>query len=209
MTELTIQPLVGTDVEGLNQAYAIYHDAIELSEQRTEAVFKALADRPDYRFLVALRGTAMAGVAVSYIPRQDDFWLFEYAAVAPGERGTGIGARLFMASRLTAGLGRVGLIEVDVDTGTLEQAQRLVFYARLGCRRLRGLDYLLPLETFGEPPPMCLLALAPPDLTSIGVDTIERWLRSIYQDVYGRQLDDRRLARMIDPLPDDVTLEAL
>ncbi len=209
MTELTIQPLAGADIDGLNEAYAIYHDAIELSEQRTEAVFKALADRPDYRFLVALRGTAMAGVAVSYIPRESDFWLFEYAAVAKAERGAGVGARLFMASRLTAGLGRVGLIEVDVDTGTAGQAQRLAFYARLGCRRLRGLDYLLPLETFGQPPPMCLLALAPPGVAFIGVDTIERWLRGIYADVYDRQLDDRRLARMIDPLPDDVALEAL
>ena len=130
MTELTIQPLAGADIDGLNEAYAIYHDAIELSEQRTEAVFKALADRPDYRFLVALRGTAMAGVAVSYIPRESDFWLFEYAAVAKAERGAGVGARLFMASRLTAGLGRVGLIEVDVDTGTAGQAQWLAFYAR-------------------------------------------------------------------------------
>ena len=209
LTELVIRPLSPHDTDNLDQAFAIYHDAIVLSEQRSEDSFRALAARPDYRFLVAMRGQAMVGFAVSYVPSEDYFWLYEYAAVAPAQRGNGIGAQLFQASRLTAGPGRVALVEVDADTGTEEQARRLKFYGRLGCRRLRGRDYLLPLDDFGTPPPMWLLALTAPETSVVEIDVVERWLRSIYEDVYRKQLDDPRLARMIDPLPDDVALDAI
>ena len=54
-----------------------------------------------------------------------------------------------------------------------------------------------------------LLALAQPDLKALDIDLVERWLRSIYEDVYARRLDDPRLARMIDPLPDRVPLDPI
>jgi ribosomal protein S18 acetylase RimI-like enzyme len=207
VSEITITLLPEGDADGFARAYAIYHHAIELSEQRTEAEFRKLLLRPDYRFLVARRDRAIVGLSLAYVPSEDYFWLFEYAAVAPEARGQGIGAQLFLASRAMAGLNRIALVEVDADRGEEDQARRLRFYRGLGCRRLAGLDYLLPLDAFGEPPPMWLLARA--DAPALGVDLIERWLRSIYQDVYAKRLDDSRLAKMIDPLPDEVRLEAI
>ena len=47
---------------------------------------------------------------------------------------------------------------------------------------------------------MWLLALTAPETSVVEIDVVERWLRSIYEDVYRKQLDDPRLARMIDPL---------
>jgi hypothetical protein len=38
---------------------------------------------------------------------------------------------------------------------------------------------------------------------------LEEWLRRIYSEAYGKGLEDPRLARMIDPLPDEVPLEVL
>jgi ribosomal protein S18 acetylase RimI-like enzyme len=209
VSEINIHLLAEADAEGFARAYAIYHDAIELTEQRTEAEFRKLFLRPDYRFLVARRDGIIVGMSVAYVPSDDHFWLFEYAAVAPEARGSGLGRQLFRASEALAGPTRTALVEVDQDRGSEEQARRLVFYRRLGCRRLAGLDYLLPLEAFGQPPPMWLLALARPDIQTLDVVLIERWLRAIYEDIYGKRLDDPRLARMIDPLPDDVPLKAI
>lgn len=209
MNEIIIQRLAETDVDGFAEAYRLYHDAIELSEQRPEGEFRGLALRPDYRFLVARLGERTVGLSVSYVPSEDYFWLFEYAAVAPDMRGASIGAQLFRASQMIAGDHRTPLIEVDADRGEAEQARRLNFYRRLGCKRISGLDYLLPLEAFGKPPPMWMLALPQAGVTAIDIDTLERWLRSIYEDVYGQRLDDPRLARMIDPLPDAVALEPI
>ena len=56
---------------------------------------------------------------------------------------------------------------------------------------------------------MWLLALAAEDFDALDVNIVERWLRTIYEDVYAQRLDDPRLAQMIDPLPDDVKLVAI
>lgn len=209
MSDIIVQILPEHDADAFEQAYAIYHAAIDISEQRTEADFRKLRLRPDYRFLIAKHADSVVGMSVSYVPSEDYFWLFEYAAVAPDARSGGIGAHLFRASRQMAGTNRVGLVEVEADRGMTEQARRLAFYRQLGCRRLAGLDYLLPLDAFGQPPPMWLLALAPPEVRTLEVGLVERWLRSIYEDVYAKRLDDPRLARMIDPLPDTIPLESI
>ena len=41
------------------------------------------------------------------------------------------------------------------------------------------------------------------------VMVLEEWLRRIYSEAYSQGLDDPRLARMIDPLPDGVPLIVL
>jgi ribosomal protein S18 acetylase RimI-like enzyme len=209
MPEIRISQLEPDDSEGLDLVYALYHAAILRSEQRPEAEFRALIQRPDYRFVVAKLDEAIIGFAVSWVPEQADFWLFEYTAVSPEARGNKIGSHLLLASRQLIGIERTALIEVDANTGSQEQAKRLEFYKRLGCRRLAGLAYLLPLDAFGQPPPMLLLAMLHPDVPSVPVMVLEEWLRRIYSEAYGKGLDDPRLARMIDPLPDEVPLEVL
>lgn len=205
MPEIRIEAIAPDNAPLLDAAFALYRDSIEQSEQRPEPVFRALIRRPDYIFLGALLDGELIGIAVSWVPDNADFWLFEYAAVAERLRGNNVGANLFFASRLMAGQERCALVEVDAFTGTEMQAKRLAFYRRLGCRRLAGLDYILPLDAFGTPPPMWLLALpSPADQPSISVFQAENWLRGIYAGAYGKQLDDPRLATMIDPLPDDV-----
>ena len=187
---------------------ALYREAIELSEQRPEAELRALLSRHDYQVLAAERDGAVAAFAISYVPSDRDFWLFEYAATLPLERGQGIGARLFRQAGVTAGKGRIGLVEVDSESDGAHEAagRRLRFYARLGCRVVRGLNYLLPLRTHGVPPPMLLLALAPSGMTNVPRDAIERWLRLLYVDVYYQNADDPRIAEMVRGLPYEVKL---
>jgi GNAT superfamily N-acetyltransferase len=209
MAEITIQLIRPDDAELLDAAFALYSGAIEKSEQRPEVVFRALASREDYRFVAAVMDGRLVGVAVSWIPAESGFWLFEYAAVADDMRGRGVGTNLFFATRYLAGQERVALIEVDANLGAPEQVKRLNFYQRLGCRKVGGLDYQLPLEAFGQPPPMWLLVMAQQETMGVSVFALEEWLRRIYSEVYGKGLDDPRLAQMIDPLPDVVGLEAI
>jgi ribosomal protein S18 acetylase RimI-like enzyme len=209
MPEIRITLLDPADAVGLQRCYAIYRDAILKSEQRPEAEFKALFFRPDYRFLVARMDEQIVGVAVSWAPEQADFWLFEYAAVAPEVRGMQIGSHLLQASVAIIGPQRVTLVEVDADMGLDEQARCMRFYQRLGARRLRGLNYILPLDAFGTPRPMIMLALTHPSVGGVSVMILEDWLRRIYHEVYGKGLDDPRLAKMIDPLPDQIQFDPI
>lgn len=209
MPDISIRLIAADETALIDGAFALYRDAIEKTEQRPEAEFRALALREDYRFVGALMDGALMGVAVSWVPPDADIWLFEYAAVSPDMRGNGAGANLFFASRYVAGQERTALVEVDAFMGLPDQARRLTFYRRMGCRRLAGLDYRLPLDAFGAPPPMWMLALPPDPVAAVSVLAVEDWLRRIYTDVYAKGLDDPRLAQMIDPLPDDVVLEAI
>jgi GNAT superfamily N-acetyltransferase len=194
----------------LDAAFELYRDSIERTEQRTEAEFRALAARADYRFLVAVSEDRVIGMTVSWVPADSMMWLFEYAAVAPEMRGRGLGANLFLGAREIAGAERTALVEVDAFTGEEIQTRRLSFYRGLGCRRLVGLDYILPLDAFGAPPPMWLLALtSPEDQPGVSIHVVESWLRAIYTGAYNKPLNDPRLARMIDPLPDHVELAGL
>ena len=209
MAEISIQLIGPDDADLMDAAFALYNGAIEKTEQRPEAVFRALVTREDYRFVAAVMDGKLIGVAVSWIPPASGFWLFEYAAVDGEMRGRGVGANLFFATRLLAGQERAALIEVDADLGAPEQAKRLNFYRRLGCRKIGGLDYQLPLEAFGKPPPMWLLVMAQQETMGVSVFALEDWLRRMYAEVYGKTLDDPRLAQMIDPLPDVVALEGI
>lgn len=206
---LTIRQLGPGDADAFERALAIYREAIAPSEQRPEEEIRTLLARRDYVVLAAEQGGEVAGFAISYVPLAEDFWLFEYVATTPEKRGRAAGAALVQQATRLAGDGRVGLVEADADTGHDPVAgKRLRFYARLGCRKLEGLDYLLPLRTHGLPPPMLLLALAPPNVTHLSVEAIERWLRLIYIGVYRQNEDDPRIAEMIGGLDPSVPLVA-
>jgi len=128
MPEIRISQLEPDDAAGLDHVYALYREAILRTEQRPEAEFRALIQRPDYRFVVARLDEVIIGFAVSWVPEGGDFWLFEYAAVTPEARGNKIGSHLLLASRQLIGIERTALIEVDANTGSEEQAKRLEFY---------------------------------------------------------------------------------
>lgn len=211
---LSIRQLGPADAGTLERALAIYRETILPSEQRPEDEIRALLGRRDYVVLAAEQGEteqggAVVGFAISYVPLAEDFWLFEYVATTPAEHGRGAGAALVREATRLAGEGRVGLIEADADIGGDPVARkRLRFYERLGCRRLDGLDYKLPLRTHGVPPPMILMALAPPNVMGLSVEAVERWLRLIYIGVYRQSEDDPRIAEMIEGLQFSVPLVA-
>ncbi len=199
---VTIRQLGSGDKQAFERALAIYREAIEPSEQRPEDELRAALGRGDYLMLAALRHEEIVGFAISFFPPAEDFWLLEYVATTPSERGQGTGERLVREAVSVGGM-RTGLVEIDEPREGLDSipARRLRFYQRLGCRTVDGLSYLLPLRAHGVPPPMIMLALAPETTKSLSARTLERWLRIIYVQVYGQRTDDPRIARMTDGLP--------
>jgi GNAT superfamily N-acetyltransferase len=204
---LTIRQLGPGDADAFESALAIYRDAITPSEQRPEEELRPLLGRRDYIVLAAEQRSEVVGFSISYVPLAEDFWLFEYVATTPAARGQGAGAAMVQHAAKLAGESRVGIVEAEADTGhDPVMGKRLRFYARLRCRKIEGLDYLLPLRTHGVPPPMLLLALAPPNVASLPVHAVERWLRLIYIGVYRQNENDPRIVEMISGLPANVPL---
>jgi GNAT superfamily N-acetyltransferase len=200
MATWSFKRLTAPSAVQVDRVLAIYRGVIEPSEQKNEAAMRAQLAHPEYLWLAAIRDGEIGGFATVFAPEGEDFCLLEYLAVDARLQGRGLGSVLFTQVRKVAGTERVLVLEVDADvpgSGVRMRRRRLGFYARLGCRRLGSIPYELPLDERGKPPPMWLLAHAPPDAASLPASKVRRWLRMIYVGAYQQRAGDPRIADMM------------
>jgi GNAT superfamily N-acetyltransferase len=191
----------------LEDLYAMYCEAIPVREQKSESELCAMVARPDYRFLLAQEGPTVVGFSISFVPVDESLCLLEYMAIDERYRNRGLGRQLFQE---TARAVQKEYIVVEVDSDREASAdnetrkRRLNFYQQLGCRRIEGCSYILPLPGEGPPPEMDLLVRAPDATTTIPQAKLRSWLEVIYADVYRCAKDDPRIARMLESVRDPV-----
>ena len=215
-----LEQLTSSEGEPFRQLYAIYAASIAAREQKRESWIAAMIDAPEYRVWVAKAGGVVRGFSILFVPAARNFALLEYMAVAPDQRNHGLGAELFRQTMKAAVLPEARslpvLLEVDSDREASSdralRTRRERFYRRLGCLRLAGLRYLMPLPGEGSPPEMDLLiyTVVPPGRrapSEVPRGAVKQWLETIYRDVYHCSPDDPRLAQMVASLPDPVLLD--
>jgi GNAT superfamily N-acetyltransferase len=209
-------PVALHPIRTLKQVCRIYEASIPPSERKPVKAIRAMATRDEYRLIAALRGDTVLGFAATFAPPNESFALLEYLAVDESSRGGGIGAGLFRAAveALPETSRRASLlVEVEAEVGDgndrEQRRRRQAFYRRLGCRRVAGLAYELPLRTTGEPPPppMQLMIHQPADAHRLDRRTLEAALRDIYHRVYDQLPDDPRINRMLAGVPDALSLD--
>lgn len=200
------EPLAAAEGPAFDDLYRIYQESIAVPEQKPRDQIAAMIGRPDYRVLLARRNGRIVGFSVLFLPSRERFALLEYMAIQETDRNGGIGAELFRRSIP----GDIPLLlEVDSDLSGDDRAvnhRRILFYRRLGCRRVEGLSYILPLPLEGPPPEMDLMIHAPTMVDHLPKSEVERWLKVIYRDVYGCPPEDPRIVRMMEPVADPVRL---
>ena len=222
---MKLEQLSSSDGETFQQLYAIYAASIAAREQKRESWIAAMIEDPDYRVWVAKAGDVVWGFSILFVPAAGGFALLEYMAVAPEQRNHGLGAGLFRQTmdRAVTPEERPLPVLLEVDSDREESSDRALrtrrerFYRRLGCLRLAGLRYLMPLAGDGPPPEMDLLvytarplgrpALSEVPRSEVTRSQVKRWLETIYRDVYHCSPDDPRLAQMVAGLPDPVLLD--
>jgi hypothetical protein len=166
--------------------------------------------RSDYRVLLLKRDDRVIGFSIVFLPQKESFGLLEYMAVGMNYRNQGKGGEIF---RQSTQAGRPLPVLLEVDSNREESAdrelrtRRLKFYRRLGCLRLAGLHYILPLPGSGRPPEMDLMVYSPETLHHIDKSELKRWLEVVYEDVYHCPSDDPRIDEMLARVPDPVPLE--
>ncbi|MEK7321600.1 MAG: GNAT family N-acetyltransferase [Pseudomonadota bacterium] len=204
--------LTSSNDASFEEFYSIYFSSMPAREQKSRALLAAMAARADYRILLVIRKAAVIGFSVVFAPPEESFRLLEYMAVHAEHRNAGVGGRLFLRSVQDAVNGRGNipvLLEVDSDREfSADQAirkRRRQFYKRLGCCRIEGLSYILPLPGKGAPPQMDLMIYFPEGVSPVGKPYLERWLKAIYQGVYNCSSDDPRIAQMMRTVTDPVT----
>lgn len=215
-----LEQLESSEGETFRQLYAIYAASIAAREQKGEGWIAAMIGAPDYRVWVAKAGGLVRGFSILFVPPSGRFALLEYMAVAPAERNHGMGGELFRRTVEQALAPEGGqlpvLLEVDSDREASSdralRTRRERFYRRLGCLRIAGLRYIMPLGGEGAPPEMDLFVYraeppAHPAQGELPRSDVKRWLETIYRDVYHCAPDDPRLAQMVASLPDPVLLD--
>jgi GNAT superfamily N-acetyltransferase len=210
-----LEQLESSEGETFRQLYAIYAASIAAREQKPEGWIAAMIGAAEYRVWVAKAGGLVRGFSILFVPAAGEFALLEYMAVAPDQRNQGLGAGLFRRTvehAVTPGGRKLRvLLEIDSDREASSdraiRARRERFYRRLGCLRIAGLHYLMPLAGEGAPPEMDLLVYSAEPLVRLGRGELRRWLETVYRDVYRCSPDDARLGRMVADLPDPVLLE--
>jgi GNAT superfamily N-acetyltransferase len=178
-----------------------------------------MIDAPDYRVWVAKTGDLVRGFSILFVPAAGGFALLEYMAVAPGQRNHGLGAELFRQTveQAVTPEGRKLPVLLEVDSDREDASDRALrtrrerFYRRLGCLRIAGLRYLMPLPGAGSPPEMDLFVYREeplgPARSEVPRSEVKHWLETVYLDVYHCAPDDPRLAQMLAGLPDPVLLD--
>lgn len=212
---MKMEQLESSAGESFRQLYAIYAASIAAREQKGEAWLAAMIGSPAYRFLVSKADGVVRGFSILFVPADEGFALLEYMAVAPGERNHGLGAELFRRTveRAVSPDGRRLPVLLEIDSDREASSDRAIrtrregFYRRLGCLRIAGLRYLMPLAGEGPPPEMDLFVHAPEPGGGIARADLRRWLETVYRDVYRCPPDDPRIAQMLAALPDPARLE--
>jgi GNAT superfamily N-acetyltransferase len=211
---VALEELTSADGEPFRQLFAIYAASITPREQKPEDWLRAMVVAPEYRVWIAQDAGRVLGFSILFTPPAKGFALLEYMAVSPERRGHGFGAKLFLRTAERAltpqGAQLPVLLEVDSDREASSdrdvRTRRLHFYRRLGCKKIAGLRYRMPLQGVGAAPEMDLMiyrvAAAP-----VALRDLEQWLRTIYQDVYHVSPDDPRIAQMLEGLPEPVGVE--
>ena len=193
--------------------YAIYCESIALREQKSKADLAAMVSKATHRLLLAQDDNGVVGFSIVFVAGSESFGLLEYMAVDKSHRGGGVGSELFEqtigAVHRSNGAMPI-LLEVDSDRepspDQVQRRRRQNFYRRLGCRRIAGCAYILPLPGENAPPEMDLFVYVPEPAPTIRRGELEGWLKLIYRDVYGCSADDRRIASMLDGVSDPIDL---
>ncbi|MBA4172079.1 MAG: hypothetical protein C0511_05355 [Hyphomicrobium sp.] len=211
---MTIEKFNPTSQSDADRLIGIYQSSIERSEQKPEAALRCLLTDQRYDVLVARDDHGcIVGFAMNFYPHTRDFWLLEYMAVEKAQRSAGQGTALFQGAvewasrRLPMA---PGLLEVDVPPPDApvddDRVRRLRFYARHDCRGVIGLDYLLPLDAGGVPPPMMLLVIDPLARANWPAAMVCSWIETMYTEVYGQRPNDARISTMCAALGNPVVV---
>ena len=179
----------------IGRLLALYERAIPANERRSSDAIVKLAGSRSHRISVLQQGGDLLGFSILFLGLR--VRLLEYLAVDERCRGEGLGACLYKNARRHSG-NLPMLVEVESSRGAgaaLElRRRRLAFYDRLGCRRIEGLHYILPLSVEGTPPSLDLLVDEFEDAT-ISRATVRNWLEDVYVGAYDCAADAPRLDR--------------
>ena len=206
MAGLVVKSVDTLSEEQLARTQVIYEGAFS---QDLRVPFSELTrhDHADLT-LVAMDGSAPAGVAALRRLGSVEWSFLRYFAIAGERRSQGLGRRfwqlLHQSLRDEAWPACVIFEVEDPGEAAGDEAEREIrerrisFWTACGARLLPASEYVLPDYTAsGTTEPMLLMAAAPAGMPAVHGDQLRRLVLAIYTDRYGMTSDDPLVARAL------------
>lgn len=164
----------------------------------------------DYQLFVLARAGEILGAALIYLAPKLHFAWLDYMAIAPHQRGQGLGSSLFRGIVDIALQNHAEwlLLEVDDDHARDHaiQRKRIEFYRRLGARLLLNVPYLFP-SAFGEPVPMRLMTCPLTQRTELPAEYLDRVVTEVFAKIHRRPGNDPLLLQFRRALPQRIEMK--
>lgn len=180
-------------------------------------IYDMLKNDNRYHLYAALEGKSMIGISLLYVFENLKLALLDYMAVTPNFQRRGIGRKLFEFTNnelnrcIPDNIGM--LLEVpkenvsDLDE-LRRRKKRIQFYSNVGVKVLKGVNYLLPIQTDGDAEEMYLMIKLSKNITWISKKSIIDFIDSVYTDIYDYRKSDL-LSKIIANMPDVIDIDDL
>lgn len=196
-----------TNGSEFDQARRIYTSSFPPVETKpVNKVVKLLLKDKNYHLFAIVKDGSVIGISLLYVFKPLRSGLLDYMAIIPEYRGKGVGTELFRRT-----LNRfkrmcpdsIGLF-LEVQKEDVEdlaerrtRKNRIIFYRRLGAKKVGNLDYLLPPQHGTKPEEMHLMIVPSVEVKSLSKEYLLDLIKTIYIKVYGYRKDDllKKLSR--------------
>ncbi len=192
----------------LEEALSIYTESFPQNERHPIEVIRERAARGQYRLIIGRVQNELVFFALLWPLRGSEFVLLDYMATKSGYRGRGIGAEFLKSVPQMAEMsGKLLVMEVESPAfgeNREQRASRGEFYRRQGAMPLEGVRYIMPGLSGGAPTEMVLMILPQYDSGQIEAKTVRKMIVQIYEELYGRGLDDALLLSFLNEIGESI-----
>jgi GNAT superfamily N-acetyltransferase len=180
-------------------------------------IYDMLRNDSRYHLYAAVEDSSMMGISLLYIFEYLKMALLDYMAVVPNFQRRGVGKKLFeftnnelnrFISNNIGMLLEVPKVNVSNPDEWLRRKRRIQFYSSLGVKVLKGVNYLLPIQTDGDVEEMYLMIKLSKNITWLSKKSIADFINSVYTDLYDYRKPDL-LIKTIANLPDVIDIEEM
>ena len=193
------------------KAINIYNDSFPANERQPLAIIKKRITEEKSKLFVGLLNNEVIGMALLWDFSDLEFVLLDYMAIAENYRNKKFGTDLFkFLTDNNYNYNKYMIIEVEnylFGINTEQRKKRINFYIRNGAYILKDLHYMLPSLDNTLPTEMILMMSPKYKKNNIEKMEIERLIKRLYVEVYGKTEEDNLLISILKEIPDKITFE--
>jgi len=209
-TELSFHQILDINDIHFANAINIYNESFPSNEKQPISIIKKRITEASSNLFVGILNDKVVCMALLWNFIDLEFVLLDYMAVDKEYRNNKLGTRLFkFLTNTINNYNKFMVIEVEnylFGNNKVFRKKRINFYLRNGAYVLNEIPYILPSLDDTIPTEMILMISPKYEKDMIGYEKIEKLIKRIYIDLYGKTENDNLLVSILKNTPKKITL---